>query len=1041
MKKSLLLTIAAILLIGIIQKFDGQEMASDHCQLSHRGNIVIDQQSNMAQAPFFSRQEPNRWTSDHTFPYKQRMTKPLGQRDCEVKTTITGTTLAQHQLSAGVDTAWVRHYAGEPIPGIDRAVDIVLDQSGNIYVTGYVASAESGYDYYTIKYNSAGSAIWSARYDGMTGDDMPVDMCVDAAGNIYVTGTSGRGFATIKYDDSGVELWVAQYNRPTNTSSTVAGMAVDDSGNVYVAGTIEISNTLIFFLIIKYDPTGKEEWTARYDGQYGAGNEVVGIVVDGFGNVIVSGSFCSLGEGIFDKDYTTLKYNSNGTLKWAARFNGLGNNEDEPTTLAVDPSGNVYVTGYSTFASGGGSCYATVKYDSFGAQQWVAIYNSPQSGWSYPNAIATDESGCVYVGGGSLGVGSYSDYATIKYNALGEEQWVARYNGPENSLDGVSALALDGSDNVYVTGSSVGAGTDYDFATIKYDANGIEQWIARFNGPDSTGDIPTAIALDESGMVYVTGAGDIHYSWGMPYELHCNYATVKYNASGVEQWVAHYDGPGDIYASLSDMAIDEAGNVYVTGYAQVCRFPENINQMDWNDYVTVKYDANGTVLWAVRCKEGSRATNIAVDDRGNSYVTGFIDGGGYLTVKYNASGEAQWVAHCNKDVVAGYSSLAVDRSGNVYIAGGIDVTDRNSDYIVIKYDSSGNEQWLVTYDGPGHFFDEATAIAVDDSGNVYVTGKSYGAGTLADFATIKYDAQGIGLWIARYNGSANSWDEGVDIAVDVSGNVFVTGRTRSSTTGEDFVTIKYDATGTMQWIARYNGTKNRWDEATALALDNAGNVLVIGMSNDYGDYTTIKYDNAGTQQWVAHYSSSGGRSYDLAVDASGNVYVTGLSNSDFTTIKYNAAGVEQWMAQFNGPGNSYDNAWSITADDAGFVYVAGTSSGSNWSMMTTIKYTETGTPVVSHESDALPKDFNLAQNYPNPFNPSTTIEFALPKSAFVTLKIYNLLGEEIATLVWEKREAGVHRVNWDARGLASGVYLYQLEAGKFKQTRKMLLVR
>jgi hypothetical protein len=89
----------------------------------------------------------------------------------------------------------------------------------------------------------------------------------------------------------------------------------------------------------------------------------------------------------------------------------------------------------------------------------------------------------------------------------------------------------------------------------------------------------------------------------------------------------------------------------------------------------------------------------------------------------------------------------------------------------------------------------------------------------------------------------------------------------------------------------------------------------------------------------------------------------------------------------------------------------------------------------------FPTEFKLTQNYPNPFNPSTTIEFELPTSAFVTLKVYNLLGEEIATLVSEQRTAGIHKLNWDARGLASGVYLYRLEAGDNVQSKKLILMR
>jgi hypothetical protein len=85
--------------------------------------------------------------------------------------------------------------------------------------------------------------------------------------------------------------------------------------------------------------------------------------------------------------------------------------------------------------------------------------------------------------------------------------------------------------------------------------------------------------------------------------------------------------------------------------------------------------------------------------------------------------------------------------------------------------------------------------------------------------------------------------------------------------------------------------------------------------------------------------------------------------------------------------------------------------------------------------------FSLNQNYPNPFNPSTTIEFALPKPAFVTLKIFNLLGKEVATLVAEQRSVGIHKMNWDAHGLASGVYLCRLKAGDFVQSKKLILMR
>jgi len=88
-----------------------------------------------------------------------------------------------------------------------------------------------------------------------------------------------------------------------------------------------------------------------------------------------------------------------------------------------------------------------------------------------------------------------------------------------------------------------------------------------------------------------------------------------------------------------------------------------------------------------------------------------------------------------------------------------------------------------------------------------------------------------------------------------------------------------------------------------------------------------------------------------------------------------------------------------------------------------------------------PYDFKLSQNNPNPFNPNTTIEFLIPKTEFVALKIYNLLGQEVATLVSENLKSGNYKYNWNASSFASGVYVYTLKAGSFQQVRKMVYLK
>ena len=204
--------------------------------------------------------------------------------------------------------------------------------------------------------------------------------------------------------------------------------------------------------------------------------------------------------------------------------------------------------------------------------------------------------------------------------------------------------------------------------------------------------------------------------------------------------------------------------------------------------------------------------------------------------------------------------------------------------------------WVARHNGPGIWADVANALAVDGAGNVYVTGYSYGTG--ADYATIKYGPDGSERWVARYNGPDNSHDVANALAVDGAGDVYVTGWSWGYRTGDDYTTVKYGPDGSEQWVARYDGPGNGADEAYGLAVDGVGNVYVTGYSHGSGtgeDYATIKYGPDGSEQWVRRYNGPGSSDDEanaLAVDGSGDVYVTGRSyggagtDYDYATIKY-----------------------------------------------------------------------------------------------------------------------------------------------------------
>ena len=218
----------------------------------------------------------------------------------------------------------------------------------------------------------------------------------------------------------------------------------------------------------------------------------------------------------------------------------------------------------------------------------------------------------------------------------------------------------------------------------------------------------------------------------------------------------------------------------------------------------------------------------------------------------------EWVRSFNgSGVLAGNnkgSKVIPDDSGNVYV-GGFSVRNGYADYTLIKYNSVGTILWSVYYDGPGHNEDYLTAIALDSSGNIIITGRSMGdISTGIDIATIKYNAAGTMQWLRRYNVS-NENETPCSIGADVSGNIYVTGQTASNgpTVTKKMLSIKYNSIGTMLWSKTY--TIGTGAYSVSMALDISGNVYITGpFLTDVASYfVTVKYNASGTQQWVNIY--------------------------------------------------------------------------------------------------------------------------------------------------------------------------------------------
>jgi uncharacterized delta-60 repeat protein len=420
-------------------------------------------------------------------------------------------------------------------------------------------------------------------------------------------------------------------------------------------------------------------------------------------------------------------------------------------------------------------------------EAWAQRYNGPGNGGDTAWGIAVDTNGNVYVTGESYGSGPGSDFATIKYSGAGVPLWTNRFNGLANDDDGDFGIAVDPTGNVVVTGWSLTSARSYDYVTIKYSTAGVPLWTSYYNGPGNGPDWGMYLALDSAGNVFVTGM-----STGSGGNL--EYATLKYSSAGVPLWTNRYHGPGIDMNRPRALAVDASGNVVVTGES-----PGNGTSYD---YATIKYSAAGVPLWTNRYNgpvDGwDEPRSIAIDASGNVIVTGRSDGStnawndDSLTIKYSSAGVPLWTnrygALADHDDEA--NAVAVDVAGNVFVTGRSDVNDVSADYATIKYSSAGIPIWTNFYNGPANKTDAATAIALDVSGNVFVTGSSYDQSLRERFATVGYSSTGVPLWTNRYSGPGYA-DRPASIAVDASGSVVVAGRSDGSDTSSDFVTVKY----------------------------------------------------------------------------------------------------------------------------------------------------------------------------------------------------------------------------------------------------------
>lgn len=357
--------------------------------------------------------------------------------------------------------------------------------------------------------------------------------------------------------------------------------------------------------------------------------------------------------------------------------------------------------------------------------------------------------------------------------------WVHTWGG--NSVEEAAALSVDSNGNVYIAGNcySFGAGY-YDTFLLKYASNGTLLWQRTWGGND--GESTSGLALDSNGSIYIAGytssfgAGD------------SDTFLIKYSPTGDLLWQKTWGGSD--FDDANALGVDSAGDIYIAGHTYSFGF-------GGGDAFLLKYSASGTLLWQ-------------------------------RTWAKSTSPDWEWA-----------NALALDSSGGVYVAGYAE--GFNCDAVLLKYSSEGNLLWQKIWrkSWSGNGYQEARAVALDNSGNVYLAGNTWpflGLG-YEDTFLLKYSSDGNLLWQSNWGGSGSDW--AYALAVDVDGNVYVAGGTYSFGAGEnDALLLKYSPDGSLLWQKTWGGSYS--DAGHALAVDGNGLLYVAGYARQlYGVWGTI----------------------------------------------------------------------------------------------------------------------------------------------------------------------------------------------------------
>jgi Secretion system C-terminal sorting domain/Beta-propeller repeat len=924
---------------------------------------------------------------------------------------------------------WRNYYS----PSKEIISDIVLDSLGNVYITGGLYNDLNGYDYCTIKYSLDGTEIWRRIYNGMASSkDIANKISIDKQGNVYVTGGSigidtDFDYVTIKYNNNGEEQWIKRYNGSDSLADNAIDIVVNNMGSVYVTGvsTKDIGNHNVGnCVVIKYDSSGNEEWTTIVDnGLYSW--IVKDLAISNQGNVFITGYGGSGGSTL--NNILTAKINQNGSLSWSKVHNGSGNGNDEAIGIVVDNNNNSYIAANLV---GNEMDIGLIKYDTNGNEIWALQYSSNDASSFDEVSDMLLENNIIYLSGHL-----FDKWTILEYNYDGNlvKEIIDDYNMNSNSHQ--NFLSKDNDGNLYLCGSKRywGYPPQSNIDLRKYDSDGNLIWSKGYDGVAHLSDIPSRIALYDTSNIYVVGTSGGEGTG-------TDFLTLKYNESGALKWERRVTGANISYylnfarkiLYLSDKVI-LATNTH-SGYGK---------RWDW---LMLGFNSNSGNLDMERIYSryiGGQNLCYDLTDAGDYFLaTGLtyrILSSDITSLRGNAYG---WIAppwHYNNSTYTndiGYSIKAIN--SNEFIVAGS--TGNNA--FLAKYEIFDDTLWTKSLNLDNNYItpEKIVQLEIDNMENIISLGE--GSDSLGVFI-LKFNQNGEKLWNRNFPVTKTN-TEAKSIAIDSKNNI-VTITKFLSDDNLNYLLIKMDNYGDIIWQTQIECNDTSYFNGLVM-IDGDDNIITLTLQPIvlpiYWKIILSKYSSEGELIWQESYYENNyyfPQPRSLIKDNNNNIFILLYSGLSGQMLKYSQDGMNKWILNIPDSGEHFIPETMIIRTN-GDIYTWGTTMDSPGGKIITI-YKYHDDEVQSINEFDISKSYLLEQNYPNPFNPTTKIRFSIPELQLTTLKIYDILGREVVTLLNKEKPAGTYEVEFNATNLPSGIYFYRIQAGSYIKTRKMVLLK